>query len=481
MLRFCIVTIIFLLIGHNLYAQQGFEIRDSSLSGQLCHYSLETSNGYLIFYGSPSDFIFPFTEKVFLLSKDGSDIEEISSFSDVPYRVHNMENWNTEGEWIVDIEYKLSDSIYQRCIRIIDDNFITLREYCLDKGPHSEGFAFDVIEGKYIFIYNIDLWTKTNINVGIFDENEVLTIYNTKNRDFNFASSVINSLDSSQYIIYCFRGICSLDKDIENYTRQSLLLDNHGTLKRISDSRFAAFGVRTTIIPDGPFGGFFMDNILKVFNRDYQLVREDTIGVMPVSWEDRGSNFPALVQSLDFNGEYLFTATNSQMDHSIFFQSTKPREVHVIKHDTLLNRQWKIILGGDVNTLIHGMYATEDGGCLLYGLRKTHGETPVNYPYVVKLNSDGLITSTITDPGIQEPSLTLYGNPSSRLKFYLQDMPSWKGKFFIYDLSGKLLTFSDVQSGMVKLDTENWVSGMYVIQIMDSENKLIHSVKWVKN
>lgn len=470
-----------LLLGlTSLQAQQSFGLKDSSYIDHLCHFGIEMTSRYLLCYGKSNTFTYPYTDKMILLDKNGSYVKEFDFLPDQEYRILNVTRWQKIDEWLVDVEIKHTDSLYERCFKIINEDFETIREYCFEMNSFTDGFAYNVIDEKYIFIFNINYRIYGNIITGVFTEEEGIQLHGTQNVDFNFASSLINSLDGQSYIVYAYRGIVTLDKNIDKYKIYPLGFNVHGSLQSINNNRFAAFGIVTRGIISGPFEGIHRDNILQLFDENYATLASDTIAGLPETVEDMGYNFPPYVKSLDFNGEFLFTSTNYQMDVSALFQSNRPREIHVLKHDTLLNRQWRVILGGDVNTMVYGMFATKDGGCLVYGLRKTHGDNPQNYPYVVKLNSDGIITSTITDPGIQEPSLTLYGNPSNQLKFYIQDMPTWNGKLFIYDLSGKLMTSSNVRSGMVDMDTQMWNSGMYIIQIIDSENKLIHSVKWVK-
>lgn len=464
-----------------LHAQQGFDIRDSTFLDHLCHYGIEMPKGYILCYGKPSSYTYPYTDKILLLDKEGAHATEIDFLPDAEYRILNITPWLQEGEWLADVEIKHSDTLFDRCLKIINEDFEVLREYCFEMPAISDGFAFNVIDDKYVFIFNVNFRTFGNIVIGLFSEEDGIQLVSTRDAHFNFPTSVINSSNGQSYIILAYPGLVFLNKNIETYGISPLNLNVHGSLQRISTSTFAGFGIAYTLIPSGPFEGFHRDNILYLLDEEKDtIVARDTIAGLPETVEDKGYNFPPYVRCLDFNGEYLFTSTNYQMDVSALFQSKRPREVHVVKHDTLLNRQWRVILGGDVNTMVYGIFATEDGGCLIYGLRKTHGAIPQNYPYVVKLDADGLITSTTPEPKRPDPAVTLYGNPSSHLRFYIQDMPGWKGKLYINDLSGRLLKAADVRSGMVEADTGSWMTGMYIVQIVDSENRLIHSFKWVK-
>lgn len=471
----------FLLGLITLQAQQGFDIRDSTFLDHFCHYGIEMPKGYVLCYGQPSSFTYPYTDKILLLDKEGIQATEIDFLPDEEFRILNITPWLQEGEWLADVEIKHSDTLFERCLKIINEDFEVIREHCFEFPSFSDGFAFNIIEDKYVFIFNIHFSTSGNNAIGIFSEEDGIQIEHVRDGNLNFPTSVINSSVGPYYWLITRNGLILLSKDLQTYGISPINLSRHGTLQRISNTTFAAFGTAVSIFWSGPFEGFHRDNILYLLDEERDtIVARDTIAGLPETVEDKGHNFPPYVRSLDFNGEYLFTSTNYQMDVSALFQSKRPREVHVVKHDTMLHRQWRVILGGDVNTMVYGIFATEDGGCLIYGLRKTHGAIPQNYPYVVKLDADGLITSTTPEPKRPDPAVTLYGNPSSHLRFYIQDMPGWKGKLYINDLSGRLLKVADVRSGMVEADTRSWVTGMYIVQIVDSENRLIHSFKWVK-
>src|SRR5690606_28834098 len=87
-------------------AQQGFDIRDSIFLGQICHYSVEFPDGYLLCYGMPGEFTYPYTENLFLLSKDGSRVEEINFLTSNTQRILPITKWKNSQEWLFDMETK---------------------------------------------------------------------------------------------------------------------------------------------------------------------------------------------------------------------------------------------------------------------------------------------------------------------------------------------------------------------------------------
>lgn len=471
-----------ILVSLNIQAQQGLELKDSTFPGQICHFAVEMPEGYLLCYGMPSEFSYPYTNKMFLLSKDGIEINEIDFLPPGRHRIHYIAPWKNEGEYILDMESpNETTGKFDRCIHIVNQDFNIISKHCFETEEYSNGFAHNIIDGKYVFAYNIGPLANRDIYLVRFDGTDAIEFFPTPNLYMIFPSFVSEFPDSTKYLFFTALGLVTVDKEVDKLRPLNLLgFATHGSIKMLNEDHFVVFGISKRIIAEvGPNEGLYNENILYIVNEKEEVIAADSIGFLAESWDDKGYNYPAYVQSLDFNGEYIFSAANIQMAIPLF-TPTIPRKFQVIKHDTLLNRQWRVILGGDVNTMVYGLFATEDGGCLVYGLRKTHGTNPRNYPYVVKLNADGLITSTTPEPEIPDPSVTLYGNPSSHLKFYIQDLDGWKGHIIVSDLAGRPLTTSDVRSGMVEVDTQSWVPGVYIIQIFDSQNRHIHSIKWLK-
>lgn len=442
---------------------------------------MEMPDGYLVCYGTPSEFTYPYTNNIFLLSKDGKEMIEIGFLPPGKHRVHYIAPWKNEGEYLLDMESPNEiTGKFDRCIHIVNQDLNIISKHCFETASYSDGFAHNIIDGKYVFAYNIGPLANFNIILVRFDGTDSIEFFPTPNQYMTFPSYVSESPDSTRYLLYTALGLVSVNKEVDKLRPLNLLqFATHGSIKMLNEDHYVTFGISKRIIPNGPNEGLFNENVIKIVNDKEEVIAADSIGFLAENAEDKGFNYPAYVQSLDFNGEYIFCAANIQMAVPLFM-ATKPRKFQVIKHDTLLNRQWQVIFGGDVNTMVYGLFATEDGGCLLYGLRKTFGDTPQNYPFVMKLNADGIITSTVQEPRLEEPAITIYGNPSSQLRLHIQETRNWNGRLSMYDLSGKILNQSNVNSGFIEVNTDTLIPGMYIVQIVDSENKIIHCIKWMK-
>ena len=127
-----------------------------------------------------------------------------------------------------------------------------------------------------------------------------------------------------------------------------------------------------------------------------------------------------------------------------------------------------------------GLLTANDGGCLMYGYRYTHDVPKKFEAYILKVDGNGIITSTTTIP-ISQESITAYPNPSTgQLNFKKQD-PSVSGTFDvnIFDISGKLVYQKKETDLTETFDLSHLPEGNYVYQIL-REGRIISVGKWEK-
>jgi hypothetical protein len=90
-----------------------------------------------------------------------------------------------------------------------------------------------------------------------------------------------------------------------------------------------------------------------------------------------------------------------------------PKEYHnnivVSKVDTTGSIVWSTTYGDSSNFIVRLVRGTEDGGCLVVGSRYLEGTTQYLDPFVLKVNTDGEITSIIT---LEKPNIGIYPNPT---------------------------------------------------------------------
>src|SRR5690606_34154075 len=120
------------------FAQRSFDIRDSIFLDEFCHFAMEMPDGYLLCYGTPSEFTYPYTDKMFLLSKDGMEMEEIGFLPPGKHRVHYIAPWKNEGEYLLDMESpNESTGKFDRCIHIINQDFNIISKHCFETNEYS--------------------------------------------------------------------------------------------------------------------------------------------------------------------------------------------------------------------------------------------------------------------------------------------------------------------------------------------------------
>jgi hypothetical protein len=85
----------------------------------------------------------------------------------------------------------------------------------------------------------------------------------------------------------------------------------------------------------------------------------------------------------------------------------------LVKLDSNLNVNWQRFYGGDAFYHLWGLLATQDGGCLMYAVRYDEAINFQEYDvYILKVDSNGLLTSAREYPSISINELIIYPNPA---------------------------------------------------------------------
>jgi hypothetical protein len=141
---------------------------------------------------------------------------------------------------------------------------------------------------------------------------------------------------------------------------------------------------------------------------------------------------------------------------------------------------WQKQYGGEAYYFMHGVLATSDGGCAMYGVRYDYNGLPKTDAIIIKVDGNGVVTSETTISMPQE-SITAYPNPSNGQLHFKKEDPSVSSRFEvnIFDISGKLV-FQKKETDLTEtFELSHLSEGNYLYQIKDKE-QIISIGKWVK-
>lgn len=187
--------------------------------------------------------------------------------------------------------------------------------------------------------------------------------------------------------------------------------------------------------------------------------------------------YGAWYRSLDWydrNSIYL----GGTIDFTLYFAPHLKEEAHTIwaianLNDKLKKKWVKYFPSGDYYDLMYSILACSDGGVLAAGSRYDF-KTKSSFVYVLKLAPDGTI-STIDNDGSagNNQDIQIFPNPT-RNSFYisLADKET-QVQIVCYDIYGRLCYRSDLFQQFNQISTADWQTGLYTIQVNDSNGKTL--------
>lgn len=153
----------------------------------------------------------------------------------------------------------------------------------------------------------------------------------------------------------------------------------------------------------------------------------------------------------------------------------------IIQTDSNLNVRWERFYGGDARYTMWKIIASNDGGCIIAGIRYDYENASVEEMdiHILKLNSEGLLVKSLEHPGIEMHEAIVYPNPGTnqiRLRIASQYRHS---TFEMFDINGKLVISKRISGKWGEINTEHLSSGTYIYRIYSLEG-LSESGKWIK-
>ena len=220
-----------------------------------------------------------------------------------------------------------------------------------------------------------------------------------------------------------------------------------------------------------------------------QTVRTDKLAILKLdtSFQIKAQNYIGPEDTISYPG-YLtnmdFTHPNNIFYTGVANQSigghfpSYPSFILLGRFDSLLNMSFEKYYGGDLYYEVWCMNATSDGGCII-GATSYDWNTQ-NYKrnlYILKIDSNGLITGSNDQPVARIHEVILYPNPGcDQINVETQLKNS---VFHLYDLTGKLIYSHELLPGRNTINVRNLHLGSYIYKVL--QNSILKETgKWIK-
>lgn len=472
-----IIQILFLLsiISFTVHSQNSFEFHLQGVQDQLPGAMIEDNQGNIIFTVWNNQYA-----QILKLNQNGNIIDSIKILSSEGNKCDLFSVLKSEDDQFFAFGYWESDSGFYFWVTKFDANMNLLLDV---KFP---------VDGKvvttYLYsIYNADgnivsvmpYETNTpNTKLVIFEITQNGDLINFKNLE-NYGNGIIGVYDlieimPNEYRIYTSsslqKTICycnelnSAFELIDNYTIPWNLGDLT-TVKRINDTTLIIAGKKTTAKNDYQLG---------IIKTDLQnnLIKNNSFG------KPDTTDYPGNHNTMDFlEINNIYYGGTSNLTYPYF--SNTPSWLLLNKIDENLNLKWQKYYGGDACYLLMSILSTQDGGCVMAGSRYDYQTQNLERDvYILKVNENGLITWAHNIPEVTKEIL-IYPNPGNNF----MHVKSFQNNLIIelFDNYGQQILSQKIINQKTTLNTQNINSGVYFYSVLDENNKIIETGKWIKN
>ena len=174
----------------------------------------------------------------------------------------------------------------------------------------------------------------------------------------------------------------------------------------------------------------------------------------------------------------LFSYTKNLKQLSTF--ANIPTWIAAGAFDSNMNLLWLYFYGNELNYVVFNIIATSDGGALINATQYDwNTQTNERDALLLKLNSDGLLTSTPENPALQPHHAIVYPNPGHGVLKVEAGPQIFGATFELFDVSGQRVVQQPIQTSVTAINTAALASGVYPWRII-WKGEVVEEGKWVK-
>jgi len=233
--------------------------------------------------------------------------------------------------------------------------------------------------------------------------------------------------------------------------------------------------------------GDYIPETSRVSDHDIGFIRQyhpfDSTGSLFNTWGAIDTvDFPALYTSIDYkNKDSIFIGGTKNMGYGGAFLPL-PSWYVLMQTDSMLNIRWEHFYGGDMHYIMTDLLATSNGGCIMAGTRWDYVSNPNRRKrdiYIIKVNNEGLITSTDGKPSPIVHNAIVFPNPGNEVMQVRVAVQYPQSLLRLFDMNGRLVVKKKIQGTSANINTAFLPKGTYVYTIT-GEKGLHENGKWVK-
>ena len=477
-------------------AQSSFELVLKEYPTAYIRTSLQSNtNQYILSIqaNTETQFVRPYLIDFIDLNDQSGDYSILKKeFSIDPFNVFHMRKWGDSG-YLIDAEsvFPIEDtqptdgSTYKRCVLEINKDFDLIDSACFISDGRVYGKAVVDEEDSYTFIHNMSTANR-RIAFGKITKNSK-TFHKVNNPGYlNFPTGLVQTLhNKDHWFVYTFGGVVEVDQDlnfIQNWGTKFGSMGTHGYLVRVNDEQIVAGGVQKILFNIQNNTYSHNQVIVRSLNSNYDSNWSDKLGIIPADRRDTYPfNYPAIDKCLDYKNGHIFFAGMNRIEGNFLYTSV-PNSIFVTKYDQASGEEiWKYeMIKEEVFTILYGVQATSDGGCILYGFRRDPNEDGESYPYLLKLDANGQMTTGVIEEDPKRLQITIYGNPSETLRLNIDSKPEWSGHLHVIDMQGRILHVLEAGQGYQEWTLSNLATGVYSLILLDESAQIMSHQKWIK-
>lgn len=209
-----------------------------------------------------------------------------------------------------------------------------------------------------------------------------------------------------------------------------------------------------------------------------KLTAEDSIIATASFGKPDTVDWSANYKCMDFisNENIFFVGTNNT--YNPYFQES-PSWIMVNILDSDFNLKNQQFYKGDAYYNSMSVLATQDSGCVISCTRYDYLNRPDDYDtYILKVNKDGLLVSIPENQIGSTQICNIYPNPGRdiiNIESYLDNC-----QFALFNLTGNSVLSSRLNIGVNTMYVANLPNGIYLYRILDENDNLVQTGKWIK-